>query len=114
MRPGEMKHQVQFLRGQLLDNGLQKEIVWGDPVDDVIGPKLWAKRTPISDGEIWRASQVSANITARFVVYWSALTSSITPKDRLVCNGTVYDISGIKDLGDDRMWLEFTASAKVS
>tara|TARA_R110002110_G_scaffold75669_6_gene199928 strand:- start:458 stop:802 length:345 start_codon:yes stop_codon:yes gene_type:complete len=114
MRPGEMKHRVQFLRGQMSDDGLQNAIVWGDPVNDVIGPKLWAKRTPISDAERWRAGQVSANITARFVVYCSALTSSITPKDRLVCNGTVYDIMGIKDVEYDKMWLEITVAARAS
>jgi len=108
-----MKHRVQFLRAQLKDDGMQDFIEWGDPSTDALGPLLWAKRTPISDAEKWRAAQVSANISARFVVYWSALTSSISPKDRLLCNGTVYEITGIKDYSDDKMWLEFTTSARI-
>lgn len=113
MRSGEMDRRVQFLRGSLQDDGFNTELVWTDVVTDAIGPKLWAKKTDISDGEKWRASEVAASITTRFVLRWSAFTADITPKDRLICEGVTYDISGKKEVGGQRDRFEITASGRT-
>jgi SPP1 family predicted phage head-tail adaptor len=108
-----MDRRVQFTRGALQDNGLNTELTWTDLETDAIGPKIWAKKTDISDGERWRASEVAASITTRFVLRWSAFTATITPKDRLICDGVTYEISGKKDVGGARDRLEITASVRT-
>jgi hypothetical protein len=55
---------------------------------------------------------VQANITTRFRVRWSTFTAGITPKDRLICEGVEYDITGIKDIGR-REFREITAAARA-
>lgn len=72
---------------------------------------VWAGKLDVSDGERWRAAEVSAQITTRFRVLQSSLTRSLTPKDRLRCQGRSYDIQGIKEIG--REGFEITANARA-
>jgi SPP1 family predicted phage head-tail adaptor len=73
---------------------------FGEPVDEwTTLVTVWANVAPVSDGERWRAGEVQAHITTRFQVRSSAFTRGITPKDRLICGGLTYDISGIKEVG---------------
>lgn len=103
-----LDRQVQFRRAVLADDGLSMVETWADH-----GGIVWAAKKDISDSERWRAGEVSANISARFLVRYSAFAGDITPKDRLVCDGVSYDITGIKEGDGRRQWLEITASARV-
>lgn len=105
---GRLDRRVQFRRMALIDDRLQSREVFKDH-----GTPISAKKTDVSDGERVRAMQVQAAITARFVVRWSPFTVDLTPKDRLVCEGVEYDITGIKELGDRRSFLEITAAARA-
>jgi head-tail adaptor len=98
---------VQFRRATLTDNGLEMAEVWANH-----GTPRSASRADISDGERWRAGEVQAHVTTRFVVHSDSLTAAVTPKDRLVCEGRTYDISGIKEVGRGR-FLEITAAARA-
>lgn len=73
---------------------------------------VWAKRTPIADGERWRGGEIAAQITHRFLIYWSGDVSGVTPKDRIVSEGMTYDIAGVKERGL-REFIEITASARI-
>ena len=98
---------VQFERYTEKDTGFGVTEVWaahGSPVP--------AERRDVSDAERMRANEVQAHITSRFRVRSSAFTRDISPKDRLTCEGLVYDISGIKEL-DRRRTLEITAAARA-
>jgi head-tail adaptor len=98
---------IQFLRATLSDDGfslVETFAPYGQPIP--------AAKKDVSDGERMRAMEVQAHITTRFQVRWSAFTAGITPKDRLFCEGRVYDISGIKEL-DRRRTLEITAAARA-
>ena len=90
-----------------MDDGLAKSETWTD-----YGDAVWASKADISDGERWRAGEVSAQVTTRFRVRWNGTTSAITPKDRLACEGREYDITGIKEIGR-REGLEITAAARA-
>ena len=98
---------VQFERYTDTDNGFGVVKDWvahGLPVP--------AEKRDVSDAERMRANEVQAHITSRFRVRSSAFTRDLSPKDRLTCEGLVYDISGIKQL-DRRRTLEITAAARA-
>ena len=105
---GKLDRRVQFQRFDVTDDGFGQVETWADH-----GGPIWASKTDISDGEKWRASEVAASITTRFVVRYSTFTRDLTPKDRLTFEGRVFDIAGIKEIGDRRRWLEITAAARV-
>lgn len=77
------------------------------------GSPVWAQRKDVSDGERIRAGLVEAHLMTRFVVRWSALTAGITAKDRLVCDGVTFNITGIKEPIGRRQWLEISATARA-
>jgi len=105
---GAMDRRVQFQRFTEADDGLSTVQNWANH-----GTAVWAQKTDASDAERFRASEVSAIITSRFVVRYSAFTAALTPKDRLVCAGVTYDISGIKEGKGRRVSLEITAAARA-
>ena len=108
MNAGSLDRRIQFQRATITDDGLSQVETFeahGDPV--------WAKKTAISDGERFRAGEVAAHLTTRFVVRWSDFTRDLTPKDRLTCEGRSFDISGIKEPEGRRQWLEITAAARA-
>ena len=108
MTAGNLDRIIQFRRASLVDNGFGMVEEFANH-----GGDIWAKKTEVSDSERFRASAVSASITARFVVRWSDFTRDITPKDRLVCEGREFDISGLKEVDGRRRFLEITAAARV-
>jgi len=113
VRTGQLDRQVRFQRADLVDDGFSSVEVWEDEDGPLWhGEPVWAQKTDVSDGEKWRAGEVAATITTRFVVRWSSFSSGLTPKDRLFCEGQTYDITGIKEVGGRRRWLEITASAR--
>lgn len=109
MIAGKLDRQLQFERFTTTDDGFSTVEVWathGDPI--------WCEKKDISDGERWRASEVQANITTRFVVRYSTFTRDITPKDRLTFEGSTCNISGIKEVGGRRRFFEITAAAETT
>lgn len=104
---GALDRRIQFQRAVIVDDGLASAESWDDH-----GTPVWAAKTDVSDGERWRAGEVSANITTRFQVRWSQFSADITPKDRLTYDGRIYDIVGIKEIGR-RVGLEITAAARA-
>ena len=103
-----LDRRVQFLRATLTDDGFGQVEAFAPH-----GAPEPAAKSDVSDGERWRAGEVQAHITTRFTVRWSAFTADLTPRDRLTCEGRSYDISGIKETGGRRRWLEITAAARA-
>ena len=113
-RIGALDRRIQFRRAQGSDDGFTSAPGWNtaDPAADNFGAPIWAAKHDVSDTERFRAHEEAASITTRFTVRWSTLTRSVTPADRLVCDGTVYEITGIKEGEGRRDWLEFTCAAR--
>lgn len=105
MNAGAMDRRVQFLRAGMVNDGFQTRPGAFLPY----GSAVWAHRHQISDGERFRADSVFQDMSARFTVRYSALSASITGRDRLTCEGVTYAIGGIKEIGR-REGLEITAS----
>lgn len=71
---------------------------------------VWASAQYASDGERVRAAEVGATITIRFQIRYSSTVASVNPKDRVLYDGKVFDISAVKELGR-REGLEISAAA---
>lgn len=80
----------------------------GEVVTWVDGYSVWAKVTPVSDGEKWRAGQVERREIAWFRCRASSETDAITTEARILLDGAAWSISGKKE-ADDRRLVEFTA-----
>lgn len=107
MSAGKLDRRIQFRRYSEADDGYGVAQTWADH-----GSTVHASKTDLSDGEKWRSGEVAASVTARFVIRSSAFSQGVTPKDRLVCEGTTYEISGIKEGKGRKQWLELTCSAR--
>lgn len=73
---------------------------------------VWASVVPISDGERLRAGETLAQKSSRFTIRWSATVDGVDPRDRIVFDGSTYDIQGVKKLGR-KQFLEITATARA-
>lgn len=71
-----------------------------------------ASKSDVPDSEKWRAAEVSARITTRFRVRWSAVVAIVDERDRIICDGRAYDITHIKEIGR-RVGREITAYARA-
>lgn len=107
LRWSDLDREVQFLRRDEGDDGFASDgggfSAYGDPVR--------AKRMDVSDGERWRAGEVSSSVMARFRLRWSPFIAEITPKDRLTSEGLDFDIVGLKEIAR-RQWVEITGTAR--
>lgn len=107
-RPGDLDKVVQIRRATFVDNGREKLATFGD-----LGATIRAKKTDLSDGERWRGAQVSAQITARFVVQSTIFTRAILHADQIICGGVTFDIVSLKFLPDCReRWREIGVVAE--
>lgn len=73
---------------------------------------VWASYTPLSDGERLRNGQTLASTTARFVIRWCLASAELLPSERLIFDGSTYQILGIKDISR-REYRELTAETVV-
>ncbi|WP_127104365.1 head-tail adaptor protein [Pararhodobacter zhoushanensis] len=105
---GQLDQEVQFLRASKTDNGVEQVETF-----TALGDPVWAERVYASDGEKWRAQQVQAQISARFKLWSSAFSRGLTLKDRLSCGGELYDITGIKPVGNNLDFIEISAVARA-
>lgn len=96
---GKLDRRVQFLRPATFDDGYQVRPGEFAP----FGAMVWASKTPVSDGERYnerfRNDQTKFDFSDRFVVRWSPLTELVTTSDRLSCEGVVYGIVRLKEMG---------------
>lgn len=107
MRAGSLDRKITIQRATFSPNAAGEDVpAWADLVT------VRASKTDIPDGERWRAAEVAATITTRFQVRWNALTASVTPKDRIICDGRAFDISHVKEL-PRQVGLELTARARA-
>lgn len=71
---------------------------------------MWVAKRDVSDAERFAAGSTRAVITTRFQARWTAFTASIDTADRLECEGRVYEIIGVKEIGR-RQLVEITGKA---
>jgi SPP1 family predicted phage head-tail adaptor len=64
--------------------------------------RVFASREDMSGREMLAAQQVGAALQSRFRVRWSSVIATLTPHDRLICDGSIWNIAGITDIGRNR------------
>lgn len=106
MNGRKLDRRVTIERAAMTDDGFGQVETWSALVT------TWASKRDVSDAERIRAGSVSAEITTRFWLRWRSLTASVTPKDRLVHEGRVYNIFSVKEIGR-RQWIEITGAARA-
>lgn len=72
---------------------------------------VYVNRKDVSASESYRAQEVGAQITTRFKVRYSSDISDVNPADRLTFQGTVYNITAVRETQRNR-WLEIDAVAR--
>lgn len=110
MQGGDLDYRITIQRATVAVAGDYGEPIetWSDLVT------IWAKRHDASAGEAYRAAEVSAQISVHFTVRYSTVTNSITPKDRILFNGDLYNITAKREpLGTRRQWIEIDAVARA-
>ena len=108
IRAGDLDRRITFQRRAVVDDGFASRP--GEPAEIA---KVWAKVTPISDGEKFGGGAVRATVDTRFLVRWSSATAAITEKDSIAYDGRVFGIVGLpKEIGR-REGLEFSATAQA-
>lgn len=74
---------------------------------------VFAHRRDASTGESYRAQEVGAQITTRFTIRHSATVADLNPRDRLIYQGVVHEITGVREMERNR-WLEIDCVAKAA
>jgi SPP1 family predicted phage head-tail adaptor len=75
---------------------------------------VWAKRTDASAAEGYRAQEVGAQISARFLIRYSSDVADVDPKDRIAFDGREYNIIGVREpQGTRNQWREIDAVARA-
>lgn len=105
MNAGDLDRRVQVMRAAVSDDGFQTR--FGDYQPH--GDRQWAAKNDISDREKYIAAGVGRVAESRFLLRWSRFSAGIIETDRLVCEGVVFDIVGIKEVGR-REGVEITAA----
>jgi SPP1 family predicted phage head-tail adaptor len=107
MRAGFLDRRVVIERAALVTDDFGQDIETWQPIATV-----WASKADIRDAERVAAQQVGATVTTRFQMRWSSRVRDISPRDRVVHAGDVYQVVAVKELGR-REGLEVTATAEA-
>jgi SPP1 family predicted phage head-tail adaptor len=99
---GDLDHRITIQRATLVVGGL------GDPIEQFADyVTVWAKRGDSSARESFRAREVDAELDCRFTVRWSPEIETVTPKDRILLEGTAesFNITGRRETRRNQ-WVE--------
>ena len=106
MKAGELNRRLTIQRAVYTINALNEKVPsWQELM------VVWASKRDVSDCERIASQQVSAYITTRFKLRWSRLAATISPTDRLVFDGRIYEIYSCKET-DFHDGIEISAAAR--
>jgi head-tail adaptor len=107
---GGLHRRCRFERRALADAGA------GEVVGDAFAAlaTVWGRLTMQRAREQLAHGQIEASAQGILTVRRSSLTSGITPDDRAVIDGVVYNIRGIIDPAEGRTMLEMTVERGVA
>jgi SPP1 family predicted phage head-tail adaptor len=106
---GELDRRITIRRVSLVPNEFNELIeTWNDLAT------VWAKRTDASANESYRAQEVGAQISVRFVIRYSVQVADLNPLDRIAFDGREYNITRVGEpAGTRNRWREIDAVARA-
>jgi SPP1 family predicted phage head-tail adaptor len=106
---GKLDRRITIRRFSVVPNEFNEPIEsWADLA------KVSAKRTDASATESYRAQEVGAQISARFVIRLSSQVADVSPLDRISFNEREYNITRVGEpAGTRNRWLEIDAVARA-
>jgi SPP1 family predicted phage head-tail adaptor len=105
LNAASLNRRIQIQRGTPIEDGYGgRTYTWSD-----FGPAIFARRRDVSDQERMIAGAWASKRVTRFVIRATAFGRSIEQTDRIVHEGVVFEIDGIKEVPDTRGFLEITA-----
>ena len=72
---------------------------------------VYANKGDVSAAEGYRAQEVGAQITTRFIIRSSSVVSDVNPNDRISFGGLTYNIVGVREKKRNR-WIEIDCVAR--
>lgn len=107
--PGNLDRRLTIQRSISSDGPFNEPVeTWTDLIT------IWARRRDASDSqkiEYMAAGKTGSFIVSRFTIRSTEVARSITPLDRIIHDGKVWDIKGVKEADEGRhRFLEITAS----
>lgn len=70
---------------------------------------VWAGKQDVSSYETFRANELGAKLTTRFLIRYSSDVSTVNPKDRILYNSDYYEIVGVQMVEKNKWILIDTA-----
>lgn len=81
---------------------------------DLPGGKIWASMRETPGKEAVAAGRIEASRTATIRVRASSLSRTITPADRIIARGQIWNIRSVAAVGDGRELIEFLCEEGVA
>lgn len=77
---------------------------------------VWGRKTDVSAREARASMEIGAAISVRFLVRYDPEMMAVTPKDRIVCDGITYEITGVREVAGSaapRTFIEIDAVTRA-
>jgi SPP1 family predicted phage head-tail adaptor len=106
---GQLDRRITIRRFSVVPNEFNEPVeIWADLAT------VWAKRTDASATESYRAQEVGAQISARFVIRYSTQVADVNPRDRIAFRSREYNIIRVGEpAGTRNRWVEIDAVARA-
>ncbi|UWQ16153.1 head-tail adaptor protein [Jannaschia sp. M317] len=114
---GQLDRRIQILRRAAGGNAFGTSDASGSFV--VQGDPIWAAKRDLRVSERMgqqgglSAAGIAATVVTEFIVRWSTAARDVTSKDRILCDGVTYEITGIREGAGRRVALVFEATART-
>lgn len=104
VKSGELDRPISIERGTITTSDLGTQVATWSSIGTV-----WAKFTPIADSEKFAGGELAASADCRFLIRHGM---GVTPRDRIIFEGYIYSIVGVKEVGR-KLGQEITARSRA-
>lgn len=108
-RAGKFDRRITIERATMTTNSFNEQV----PVWSTLAT-VWADKQDTSASENYKASEVGAEISTRFVIRFSSTVASVDAKDRILYDNRIYDIKAVREpKGTRDILIEIDAMARA-
>lgn len=109
MKAGDLRDRVTIQRATTADDGFGNVT---NGWDDLL--TVWANVRETPGKEVVAAGRIEASHTATIRIRASSQSRGVTPADRIIARGQVWNIRSVAAVGDGRELIEFLCEAGVA